>query len=95
MMASFAFMCSSLFRNSLVALVTSFFVLYAAKSLVPIMSLLENQWENPPFCEYGLYSVQLSRTAAFSWDEPFVFSIYSRGAFCFLCWIGLDSFLET
>lgn len=44
MMASFAFMCSSLFRNSLLALVTSFFVLYAAKSLVPIMSLFENQW---------------------------------------------------
>ncbi len=60
MMASFAFMCSSLFRNSLVALVTSFFVLYAAKSLVPIMSLLENQWENPPFAntDFTQYSFQ-------------------------------------
>ncbi|MDM5296990.1 ABC transporter permease [Bacillus pumilus] len=44
MMASFAFMCSSLFRNSLIALVTSFFVLYTAKSLVTIMSLIGNQW---------------------------------------------------
>ncbi|MEI4789640.1 ABC transporter permease [Bacillus sp. FJAT-53060] len=44
MMASFALMCSSLFRNSMIALVTSFFVLYAAKSIVPIMSLLEIQW---------------------------------------------------
>ncbi|MGE6632095.1 ABC transporter permease [Bacillus sp. NPDC077027] len=44
MMASFAFLCSSLFRNSLLALVTSFFVLYTAKSLVPLMSIFENQW---------------------------------------------------
>ncbi|MFJ5965611.1 ABC transporter permease [Bacillus sp. NPDC093026] len=59
MMASFAFMCSSLFRNSLIALVTSFLVLYGAKSLVTIMSLFENQWgkillfANTDFTQYS------------------------------------------
>lgn len=88
MMASFAFMCSTLFRNSLVALVTSFFVLYAAKSLVPIMSLLENQWgkillfANTDFTQYS-----------FQGPPPFdgmsiLFSLFIVGAH-FIFFVGL------
>ncbi|PGD45430.1 hypothetical protein COM17_05455 [Bacillus altitudinis] len=80
MMASFAFLCSSLFRNSLIALVTSFFVLYAAKSLVSIMSLLENQWgkillfANTDFTQYSFQGPPL-----FQGMSP-LFSLFIVGA---------------
>ncbi|MDM5215477.1 ABC transporter permease [Bacillus velezensis] len=43
-MACFGLLCSSVFRNSAMAVILSFIVLYGAKSLVTIMSLFQNKW---------------------------------------------------
>lgn len=44
LMIAFAFLCSSLFRNSVFSLVVSFVVIYIAKSMVTILDVMEIGW---------------------------------------------------
>jgi ABC-2 type transport system permease protein len=44
LMIAFAFLCSSLFRNSVFSLVVSFIVIYLAKSMVTITDVMDVQW---------------------------------------------------
>ncbi|UWJ03350.1 ABC transporter permease [Bacillus subtilis] len=75
MMGLFGLLCSSLFRNSAVAVVVSFVVLYGASTLVQLMKLFENKWgsfllfANTDFRQYGS-----GETALFSGMTP-LFSI--------------------
>ncbi|MFS0656926.1 ABC transporter permease [Bacillus sp. 179-C3.3 HS] len=69
MMASFAFMCSSLFRNSVFALVTSFVVLYTAKFWVAFMNIF-------PIFEGGLWKYLLfvnTKFTQYSFQGPPLF----------------------
>lgn len=75
MMGLFGLLCSSLFRNSAVAVVVSFVVLYGASTLVQLMKLFENKWgsfllfANTDFTQY-----RSGETALFSGMTP-LFSI--------------------